>query len=337
MNELAFLVTPIGVAFMVFILATLSVHLVTTMRALKDQRRVQATLLRAAKLKARRSFTVLIHLSRRADSIWPLLDHLAHHNYRKLQVIVVVRQTAGSKAAATLRAYRRTMPALSLSIVTYRKGLLDADVIRRYGTGDYIMTMMPAMRLSPQFFTYLSYALVERPAAMLVRYYRRPDRTLLSAFASLDALWRAIGYRMAHRTHSIDALEPSIVMAKRALLAGQPVEAKSVLFEDYGIDLTYAPVMPFISSRSSAVAATIIVAFGIVAAWLIIASTPVTVVPFVIALMACLYLFSSIIIMTSMKGYSTIQFLLLSSVVPFYPSYLILRTLIEGARLLVRS
>ena len=70
-------------------------------------RQVYAYLLRDARRRAQQPITVVVYLERRAETIMPLLTHLTSLQYEKLQVLVVVKQTAGSKAVAELQRYRR--------------------------------------------------------------------------------------------------------------------------------------------------------------------------------------------------------------------------------------
>ena len=96
--------------------------------------------------------SVIVPLSRRAESLFETLDHLRAQNYEQLEVVVVVRQTAGKNAANTLRRYRRKHADLSLRIVKHKKGMDSRVLASRYARGEVVMELEPSYRLSPGFF-----------------------------------------------------------------------------------------------------------------------------------------------------------------------------------------
>lgn len=335
MNELAFLLTPIGITLAVFLLVIAYIHTTTTMRALNDTKRVRDQLLQAAKQQARRSFTIVVTLTRRADTMWPLLDHLAGHGYKKLHVLVIVKPTAGSKALSTLRAYRRSMPSLKMTFVTYRKGMQPSDLVGRYATGDYILPLNADMRLSPDFFTQASYGLVQKPTALSVRTYHQPQATLLSGFSSIDMMWQAVIRRLDSRPTSYTSLTDGIIMAKKSVVKQEVMNAQAVMSDEFGIDTAYAPTKPYITSAMSALWTLVGLTVLLSLLAVLIATTPSSVLPFILLLMAIVYLVSSALLMTSMKGLRTASVVQMVMLTPFYPLYVVVRSLVESVSVMV--
>jgi|GEM_PF-1193914 len=157
-------------------------------------RRVHAFLLRSARQRAQQTFSIVVPLERRAGVLYPLLEHLRAHNYPKLQVVVLVKRTAGRRAQAELEAYRRATRYPRLKLVQYTRGMTDAVIAERCATGKYILTLSVHDRLSPHFLRRVSYVLATlNPEALAIREVIRPVRTFERALHSIDSLLKVNG------------------------------------------------------------------------------------------------------------------------------------------------
>lgn len=163
------------------------------MRSGAETRRVYAYLLQDARKRARRSFTVIVPLERRAETIIPLLDHLYSHGYDKIKIIVIVKRSAGSKAEQELQIYKRANRRKGLKFVQYKRGMNTAAIAKTLATSEYVITLMPSDRLSARFFEVTSQVLAATsPNALAVRSLVRPARTFAHALWSVARLFRTV-------------------------------------------------------------------------------------------------------------------------------------------------
>ncbi len=169
------------------LLVTLIVTVARDMRAVRANRIIQRALIAAGKVRAQKKVSVIITLSKRADSIIPLLDHLLQQQYGKLEVIIVIKQTAGKHARTRLNAYKKknTLP---LRIISYKAGMTTEVIARRYASGALIMTMSSETRLSRDFFKHVSIdAFVSKADVIVPARYARLDNTIKHAILSFDS------------------------------------------------------------------------------------------------------------------------------------------------------
>ena len=163
-----------------------------------ETRRIYTYLLNDARKRSRRSFTAVVMLDRRAETIYPLLDHLYAQGYEKLQILVVVKQTAGSRAMSELQQYKRQNRRKGLKVVRYQKRMDHAEAAALYGTGEYVIPLIATDRLSPRFFEVSSQVLSAlRPNSLAVRSIVRPSRTFGHAFWALISLIRTTSASVA--------------------------------------------------------------------------------------------------------------------------------------------
>lgn len=187
--ELAHIVPPIalpGIALLLLAVVLLQAHGNQQSRKLKRTRQL---ILQFARTHAAKKVTVAVELTRRADTILPMLDHLYEHDYRKLEIIVIIKQTAGSKARSALDSYRRKNQRKGLRIISHRKGLTPQLILRRYASGDLVVHLEPSDRLSPDFFPVASFHFIDPGLNVLLpQTSPRLDQTISSATGALLAL-----------------------------------------------------------------------------------------------------------------------------------------------------
>jgi hypothetical protein len=175
---------------MLVIVCTLILFITLILSVIRDAQAVRAAgklnrlFIQSGKRQAQRSVSVILHLDKRAESITPLLNQLFGQGYAKLEVIIVIKQTAGKHARTQLNSYKKANRA-NLRLVTYRAGLSDKDVVSRYATSEFVMRLLPDMTLSKQFFSNISFDyLLTRADGIIPRFYTRLDNTIKKAIAS---------------------------------------------------------------------------------------------------------------------------------------------------------
>jgi hypothetical protein len=174
-------ITGIGAVFL-FLLFT------SSLGQTKRARQVQLEMQQAARRQNQKKVTVLIELTRRADSCFALLDHLAAQNYRHLQVVVVVKQTAGKNALPSVRRYAKSLP-LNLVAVKHTKGLSKQDAVRQHASGSLIVWLRPDEHLTDNFFEEVSLFFITASVGALQ--LRRQVELGDSLYSALSA-WKAM-------------------------------------------------------------------------------------------------------------------------------------------------
>lgn len=331
------LLTPIGGLLLGLVVVAVLLHIVVTNRSLVETGRVQKSLLAAAKRRALGPMTVVVELRRRAESLYEFLDHLAAHQYPKLEVVIVIRQTAGRRARADLQRYRKESD-LKIKLMTYKKGMTDAHVAQRSTTGQTIIRLDPAMRLSPRFFEYVAYAFASPVEALRVRQYRRPEKTLISVWRSLSSLWGALFMHLAWRKPRIfEGLNQGMPVRRRFVSRSQTYPGQTVLFDNFGIDMTAIPYqqrpLPW-WTRAVFAALVSVVLYGV---YVIFQTTPAEMIRLIGGLVFAVYLVSSIILLSSFKGLTGYERAAVIALMPFYPLYGIIRAIMEIVRPPVRQ
>jgi hypothetical protein len=204
------LVLVIVCALILFI--TLMLSVLRDAQAVRAAGKLNRLFIQSGKRQAQRSVSVILHLDKRAESITPLLDHLFGQGYAKLEVIIVIKQTAGKNARTQLTSYKKASQA-NMRLVTYRAGFSDKDVISHYATSEFVMRLLPDMTLSKQFFTNISFDyLLTRADGIIPRSYTRLDNTIKKAIAS--------DKRTLIPQSSVDliVITPGVVYKRRSLL-----------------------------------------------------------------------------------------------------------------------
>ncbi len=192
MDLLGFIATPLGIVFITILLAVVFVMVRSVTSSARQQRIVYDTLLEAAKRRSLLRINALVSLRRKAETLHPLFEHLAAHGYPKLTLMVVIYQTAGSKAASELRRLAKEY-GISVNVEMYKKGL---DITARQAaqkSSDVCMVIDASDRFTPRFFEYVSFAFTQKDiAALRVRSVAQPDRTLGSGFSALTHVFKEL-------------------------------------------------------------------------------------------------------------------------------------------------
>lgn len=327
MPDLSLLMQPSGIIWLTVLLLAVFVLIAATGRAVSENGRVQQALMSQAKRRALRAITVVIELQRRPESIFNLLDHLAAHHYKKLDVVVIMKPTAGKTAKAKLEKYRTTTELQRMTLVTFRKGMTDAALATQYAKGTVLLKLDPDMLLSDRFFERVSYGFAASKSALLVRRFRRPERTLVSGWTSLSSLWRSVftPYSQERRQVIEGQLVAGVPVLKTVIRKGTDYTPEPLLYDDYGLDMTTAPLSntPY-SWKGRLIVAGIMLAVVALVIYLI-QVTPRDLLAFIGWLTFAVYLISSIVLLAHLKGLGKLERFLVLALIPFYPLYLIYR------------
>ena len=164
-----------------------------------------------------RSASVIIELNQRAETIMPLIKHLYNQKYSKLEVIVIVKQTAGAKAQSRLVSFRRKHHLKNLRIIKHKKGLTVSAVVDKYASGAFIIQLLTGDRLSKNFFSNLSLDALDLDSAVIIpRQQLRLSNNLSRALRVHINVWQNL----------LSRLKPSD--APRKLASGIVYQKKSL-------------------------------------------------------------------------------------------------------------
>jgi|GEM_PF-961334 len=146
-------------------------------------KKLHSKLMDIAKIQSLQTISVVIELTKSAETILPLLSHLSEHKYSKLEIIVIIKHTAGKKSGKILARYRRHNKLNCLKIINHKKGWKIQDYIRRYGSGKLSVVLNIDMRLSPGFFTNASIESINNDNAIIAlpRQHMALNETIASA------------------------------------------------------------------------------------------------------------------------------------------------------------
>ena len=104
------------------IVAFVMIQIVSDTYTIRHSKRIARQLMLLAKQHNKESFTVLIELAKSPATILGLLDDIYAQEYPHLQVVVIVKQTAGKNALDTLEKYRRSFHRKNLRLVRHTRG-----------------------------------------------------------------------------------------------------------------------------------------------------------------------------------------------------------------------
>jgi hypothetical protein len=214
------------IASAVVLLSALVIRIVRDARAVNQVAQLNRLLIKAGRARLKTGVSVVLELNRKADTIIPLLDHIAEQSYKKLEVIIVIKQTAGKNARLTLTRYKRAHPEVQLRLINFKAGMTLTEIVRRYAQKPLVMTLSADQRLSPDFFSHISvdYAL-EHPDRIIPRRMGMLDnrlRTALAAYATAIT-----------KTASTTEILPGIVYKRASLLRASKSEPTAVNSSTY--------------------------------------------------------------------------------------------------------
>lgn len=136
--------------------------------------------------------SVIIELKRSAETIFPLLDHLYNHHYENLEVIVLIKHTAGKSAQPKLHAYRPKHQTKNLKLVKHHKGMTCETVIRRNATGDLVLPLSSNHLLSRLFFSRIALLFLDDNITVVKAQQKtRVGMSFASAHDATLSIWRS--------------------------------------------------------------------------------------------------------------------------------------------------
>ena len=280
-----------------------------------ETRRIYTYLLNDARKRARRTFTAVVMLDRRAETIYPLLDHLYEQGYEKLQILVVIKQTAGSRAMGELQAYKRQNRRKGLKVVRHQKRMDHAKAAALFGTGEYVIPLVSSNRLSPRFFEVSSQVLSAlRPHSLAVRSIVRPSHTFKHAFWALISLVRTVlatgstrllpsELRITKRKPRKNSDETPLVYASSQFYSLEPSNARFVL----SWRVLLVAIVAGVLALGSYIAMSMLldVALANLYIWIIIGTVEV----------------AAVLCMLQVRGYRLVDFINLLLFIPIAPMY----------------
>ncbi|HRJ06505.1 MAG TPA: hypothetical protein PK096_02205 [Candidatus Saccharibacteria bacterium] len=273
----------------------------------------------------KKSISVLVTLTRRAETVTGLLDHLDGHGYTRLEVLVVVKQTAGTNAAKLLERYRKQRPNFKLRIITHKKGLTPRIIASRYAAGQLILELDPAERLSPGFFGRVS---SHFNVASLHQVVPSTFVTANSSVSSGLASWASVFSGLRSLLAGALPVSSAVVWQREAYLSGSAVTARpdsSVFVLKHIGQLGSKP-----GKGSRKPAYTWIAAITILTTSLGLAAlgqAPVSVVLIALATMIC-YGLVTLLLVSSVRGATVMQrlnLLLLTPLTPLLALYVLVK------------
>lgn len=210
--------------------AFVAIQIVIDARDIRRSKQLYRKMIKVAKKHSKQSFTVLVELSRNAGTIIPLLDHLYAQQYSKLEVIVVAKHTAGKNARTLLAQYRRTHRIKGLKIVKHVRGLSLQDILRRFGSGRFAMTLSADERLSDNFFVTASLEtlLSDTAVALLPRHHVRLATTITSALQAQFNTLKQLTARVFGTKTIIAPLTAGVIYKRSYLITNNPPQSTTV-------------------------------------------------------------------------------------------------------------
>ena len=210
----------------IILLITVVLSISRDARAIRTNAQLTRLFIQSGKQRSQKSITVLIYLDKRADTILPLLDQLYTQHYKKLEVIVIIKQTAGKNARLQLNSYKRTHK-VALRLLTYRAGMTDISIVKKYAKNEWVVCLYPGYTLGKNFFSLISFDTLLAPTDVVVpKMYTRLDTTVNTAIRAYSRL-----ISPPHFTFGAPTIQPGIVYKRRSI-EKVPLSSRIVISED---------------------------------------------------------------------------------------------------------
>ena len=324
MDELRFIFSPIGIVLVLTMLAVMTFVLRNTGATAGQQRRVYTTLLDAAKQAALLPITVVVPLRRRADSLKRLFGELSVHRYDQLEIIVVIYQTAGSRAQSQARQLARRF-GLKIKTVRHKKGFTLERIVHTRARGEAVILLAAHDKLTVRFFEHASFALTQKVPALRIRQYVRLDSRMITVFRALVTVCREAVTQAWHRPRKIHGLRPGMIIRREALI--HPYQDAALLFDDFAIERPHEPSRP--TFRSVVTLGVLLIVIST-----LVMTTPADVLVYVGVLALGVLLIVIALLVVQHSGYSLLHKLALLFLLPFTPIYYVLWLVRASARVL---
>jgi hypothetical protein len=164
--------------------------------------------------------TILIDLRRRADTIIPLLNNLATQRHKRLDVLIIMKHTAGKNARPTLEQYQAAHPELHLMIMPHQKGTSMIQYAHGTATTDVVMQMTDKQLLSDNFLTLAALPFIDhRISVVQPRSHIVTGNSLASACHAVMATWQHFFRLVRVAGQPLNTLQPGFIYRRSDLLA----------------------------------------------------------------------------------------------------------------------
>ncbi len=323
MFNFEFLITPIGLIILIATFLLAIMHVLSSSRSLKDLKTTRTALLDEAKQRSLRSFSIVTSISDSAAELLPLIQNLSNQKYEQLQLVVFVNPSVKRGTLSLLRTYRKDFPVLNICIISGRKSISDMQIARKYASGDYMMKISPDQKLTPQFFTASSYALISSPSALRIRTIVRPESTLTNGFYSLLSLWSSLIQYVSKKSLSGKKLNTGVLIDRVTLSKNRSYISETVMYEEFAIEISRqdykkGKTLSFVSAFSILT----LLAVGIAALTFAYSVTPLSIFLTSLAVLGAAYIVSSSLLLLNQKGLTLTDRLVLFTLIPFYPFWI---------------
>ena len=292
-------------------------------------KKLHSKLMGIARTQSLQTFSVVIELSKSAETILPLLSHLYEHKYSGLEIIVIIKHTAGKNSSKILARYRRQNKLNSLKIIHHKKGWNIQDYLRRYGSGKLTMILNSNMRLSPVFFINASIESLNNNNAIvaLPRQHMVLNETVASALhTNANNLRQYI--QLTKKQISIFPFRPGLIYNRKLIVAGCKIPAVLSLPISQQLNISNTANINSIKSYSKqAIANTTKILkskYGIVSLVFVSSLAFTSIMLFkpdelliLLGLIIALYVLTIIVMQIRLKGYSLFNHINLILIAPF--------------------
>lgn len=204
----------------IVLLVVVGIKVYVDVKETRQSRRLHQLLIRMAKQISQQPISVIIELDRKADSIFTLIDHLYEQQYPKLEVVVIIKQTAGKKAQTQLINYRRRKNLKSLRIIKHKKGLTVTQTVSKYASGNLVVKLLANNRVSATFFSDVSLDSLSSTYSVIVpRTHIKLDTSVRSGMLAHISVWQRFFSRLRYE-RVLQVMTPGVVYNRKALIKG---------------------------------------------------------------------------------------------------------------------
>lgn len=206
------------IGIILFIATMTGIRLYSDIKEIMVVRHTQRLAQSAAQKHKTPRITGLIELDSATEAIFPLLDHIYSQRYANLEVIILIKQSADKNATAKLTAYRRKHHIKLLKFVKQAKMATNEAIIRQKATGELIIPLSYANRLSNHFFANIAIDSLDREVDVLMpRQHLATGTTLMSAYQVVQYTWQYIWTRF-NKANVVKGLKNGYVYRRDELL-----------------------------------------------------------------------------------------------------------------------
>jgi hypothetical protein len=308
------------IASAIILLTALGARVVRDASAISQAHRLNRQLIKVGRSRLKTGVSVVIELHKKADTIIPLLNHLHDQSYAKLEVIIILKHTAGKNARPVLTRYKQTHSGIRLRLVSHRVGMTQFEVIRRFATNPLVMTLFADQKLSPHFFSHISidYAL-ERPDYIIPKQYAALDNTIRSALVS-----HAVFLNSKSAAASTSTLVSGIVYKRASLLRRPKTEHTRLSHSSYTVTSAKPYAARGLSTPRITVSKLMLIIAAILGLLYVALSLKLPDTLFLLGLIVAAYVFIYATSLIGLKAYSLIEKISLVLLSPLFMTYRII-------------